>query len=347
MKALRESQTDGETRDARTMRFAQFLCDIDQHLLPGALDQLVFQWATGPGRTDFRHYDADNWSELTGVLIHLVLQDILTAPNILKGIVYPVLEQSAATSVPSSILLRAAVNLASPLLVPDRQESLFLCGNRLEKIQKLQTRRKAVFADENFRDLITALPLLVNLESNADLDAELRGAVVQLRTTISKDPEFRMVAFRNLELVSKAFWSVDSPETERHLGKALQEILSDVEPCESSACEVVALAKPIVGVSHMSTLDWRTLSSFLSPWRYARTAIELQLALRSLAAGLRDEQMKEKAAKDLTEFGSSFFGQSLSSEETDLIADMLRGISGVVACKVIAKTYRCEVSLKI
>jgi mediator of RNA polymerase II transcription subunit 12 len=88
------------------------------------------------------------------------------------------------------------------------------------------------------------------------------------------------------------------------------------------------------GVLQISAFDWRTLSSFLSPWRYARTAIELQLALRSLGAGLRDEQTKEKASRDLSAFGSSFFGQPLTSEETDLIADMLRGVSGVVACKV-------------
>ena len=84
----------------------------------------------------------------------------------------------------------------------------------------------------------------------------------------------------------------------------------------------------------INAFDWRTLSSFLSPWRYSRTAIELQLALRSLGAGLRDDATKDKAGEDLWEFGSSFFGQSLTSEETDLIADMLRGISGVVACKV-------------
>lgn len=88
------------------------------------------------------------------------------------------------------------------------------------------------------------------------------------------------------------------------------------------------------GVLQIDGFDWRTLSSFLSPWRYSRTAIELQLALRSLGGGLRDDATREKAEEDLSKFGSSFFGQSLTCEETDLIADMLRGISGVVACKV-------------
>jgi mediator of RNA polymerase II transcription subunit 12 len=87
-------------------------------------------------------------------------------------------------------------------------------------------------------------------------------------------------------------------------------------------------------VPQINDFDWRTPPSILSPWRYSRTAIELQLALRCLGAGLRDDATREKAEEDLFQFGSSFFGQSLTCEETDLIADMLRGISGVVACKV-------------
>jgi len=365
LEALRDIRSrDGEDNtscNARALRYAQFLWDIDQHLLPGSFDQLVYQWAIGPGKTEFRHFDEDNWTALSVLLLYLVAKDALSAPNVLRGVVYPIWEFCCSNSGPSiPIMLSGANHIARHLLVPDRQDTGPMLTYRLDEIQKLQTRRRAVYIDENFGHLVSAMPNLVNLEHKQDLPEVLRTAAGDLRTTLSKDSEFRMVAFRNLELVSKAFWNSDSsqtlPDSDRHLGNALQEILSDSEPCElKRSCVAVhgcptesSLSSPFasLGVLQISSFDWRTLSSFLSPWRYARTAIELQLALRGLAAGLKDEELKEKANKDMEDFGASFFGQALTSDETDLSVDMLRGVSGVVACKVsteqVFKEFRAD-----
>ncbi|KAF8530471.1 hypothetical protein BU17DRAFT_35400 [Hysterangium stoloniferum] len=326
LRGLQASELNTEARVVRILRYAQFLWDINQHMLPGAFDQLIFQWATGPGKMEMRHFNENMWAAMSTIILHLVARDALTAPNIMKGVVYPVWD--ACTTVAGSfgaVMLRTVNYLASQLLVQGRglEDHTRLPSDRLEEIQKLKTRGRAIYTEENFCQLVAALPNLVTLEHKNDIDESLRISTAQLRTAISKHCKFRMVAYRNLELMSRAFWNVDSQtlpqDFERHLGGALQQILSDSKPW----------------VLQINAFDWRTLSSFLSPWRYARTAIELQLALRTLGAGLRDEELKDKARNDLCAFGSSFFGQPLTSEETDLIADMLRGISGVVACNLI------------
>ena len=239
LECLREiptSDADLGERQVRILRYAQFLWDIDQHLLPGALDQLVFQWAVGPGRTEFRHLDADIWSVLSTVLLYLVARDALTAPNVMKGVIYPAWELSTTIAGSSaSVMLRSVNHIASRLLVHDQEDPATMSNEHIDEIQKLQTRRLAIYAEENFSLLVTALPNLVALEYKDDIEDDLRSSIAQLRTAISKHPEFRMVAYRNLELVSRAFWTVDAQSlpqnVERHLGSALQHILSDSEPC--------------------------------------------------------------------------------------------------------------------
>lgn len=238
LREIPRAEADTGYRHARILIYAQFLWDIDQHLLPGALDQLVFQWAVGPGRIEFRHLDADVWSALSTVLLYLVARDALTAPNVMKGVVYPAWELSTTiTGSSASVMLRFVNHIASRLLVHDQESLATTLSEHIDEAQKFQTRRRAIYAEEeNFSLLVTALPNLVTLEHKDDIDDELRDSITQLRTAISKHPEFRMVAYRNLELVSRAFWNVDAQSlsqiVERHLGSALQQILSDSEPCE-------------------------------------------------------------------------------------------------------------------
>ena len=227
---------EAEERHVRVSRYAQFLWNIDQHLRPGALDELVFYWATGPGRTEFRHLGQDVWSALSMVILYLITRDALTAPNIMKGIVYPIWELCALVSGPSvSTMLNAANHIASRLLLHDQGGSVGATNGQLGEIQKLQTRRRSVYIEENFSLLLSSLPNLVVLQHKNDLDEELRLSTAQLCIAISRHPEFRMVAYRNLELVSRAFWNVDfesmSQDLEKHLSNALQQILSDREPC--------------------------------------------------------------------------------------------------------------------
>ena len=239
LECLRELPTAGNgvgVRHVRILRYAQFLWDIDQHLLPGALDQLVFHWAVGPGRAEFRHLDSDVWSALSTVLLYLVARDSLTAPNVMKGVVYPAWE--LCTTIPgtsASVILSSVNHIALRLLVHDQENPAAPSSEQIDEIQKLQTRRRAIYLEENFSLLVTALPNLVTLEYKDDIGEDLRSSITQLRIAISKHSGFRTVAYRNLELVSRAFWNVDAQSlpqnVERHLGSALQHILSDSEPC--------------------------------------------------------------------------------------------------------------------
>jgi mediator of RNA polymerase II transcription subunit 12, fungi type len=236
LRELPAAETDLEERHVRILRYAQFLWDIDQHLLPGALDQLVFHWAVGPGRTEFRHFSSDVWSALSTVLLYLAARDALTVPNIMKGVVFPSWELCTTLAGPSASVMLSAVNgIASLLLVHEQEDPAAMSCEQIDENQRFQTRRRAIYAEENFSLLVTALPNLVTLENKDDIGDDLRSSIAHLRTAISKHPEFRMVAYRNLDLVSRAFWNVDAQSlpqnVERHLGSALQQILSDSEPC--------------------------------------------------------------------------------------------------------------------
>lgn len=56
--------------------------------------------------------------------------------------------------------------------------------------------------------------------------------------------------------------------------------------------------------------------------------------LKQLSDGLSKPDTQVEAEANLETFADSFFGHTLTAEETDLIAEVLRGIRGSVAAKV-------------
>lgn len=76
------------------------------------------------------------------------------------------------------------------------------------------------------------------------------------------------------------------------------------------------------------------ISSVLSPWRLAATAVQLQFGLRQLGRALACESTKEGASASLDKMTSLIFHHSMALEEAYFIAEMARGVDGPVAIKV-------------
>src|SRR4051812_35823350 len=78
----------------------------------------------------------------------------------------------------------------------------------------------------------------------------------------------------------------------------------------------------------------QNISAKVNPWTFSRMSVNLHLTLQDLARGLVDEHTRHQAERDLETFLEGLFDNTVTAEETDLVADVLRGISGPVAAKV-------------
>lgn len=90
------------------------------------------------------------------------------------------------------------------------------------------------------------------------------------------------------------------------------------------------------GPSSEPALEWKAIFSQLNAWGFSRASIELRLTLERMGSGLEssDARAKAKAEEDIQSFMTGLFSRDLHPEETDLTADVLRGITGAVATQV-------------
>lgn len=90
------------------------------------------------------------------------------------------------------------------------------------------------------------------------------------------------------------------------------------------------------GPSSEPALEWKAIFSQLNAWGFSRASIELRLTLERMGSGLEasDARAKTKAEEDIQSFMTGLFSRDLHPEETDLTADVLRGITGAVATQV-------------
>ena len=74
-------------------------------------------------------------------------------------------------------------------------------------------------------------------------------------------------------------------------------------------------------------------SALLSPWKLAATTIEVQFSLKQMGERLalgtpnRNTKVDRLIAK--------FMHHHMSTEEADLVAEMVRGVGPTIACKVL------------
>lgn len=73
----------------------------------------------------------------------------------------------------------------------------------------------------------------------------------------------------------------------------------------------------------------------ITPWNFSHAKVELQLTLKQISLALSHEETKARAEAELKAFTTSFLERQLDVQETDLVADILRGINGKVAEQVL------------
>jgi mediator of RNA polymerase II transcription subunit 12 len=227
---------DTSNRRICALRYGAFLWHVDQHL-PKGLDEEVLQWFLGPGKNEVAALEADAWDVMTVVLLHLSVHGALQTTTILKGLVYPAWQLGASASNAQQgqsreVLLRAVNALFQQLLL--REDGGREDGPPIDllELQRIRTRRQAVYREPHFLRLVSSIPLLVSLESNDNLSQDIRKDLALLRLTLSEHDDFRHGAFRNLDAIRETFeHSLQIEEADENRAKsmvsALRVLLSD------------------------------------------------------------------------------------------------------------------------
>ncbi|KAJ7782856.1 hypothetical protein B0H16DRAFT_1494639 [Mycena metata] len=308
---------DAANRQICALRYGAFLWHVDQHL-PKGLDEEVLQWFLGPGKNEVAALEADAWDVLTVVLLHLSVHGALQTTTILQGLVYPAWQLGASTSTVQQgqsreVLLRAVNTLFQKLLLredggPENDPPIDLL-----ELQRIRTRRQAVYREPHFLLLVSSIPLLVSLESNQNLSQAIRKDFASLRLTLSEHDAFRHGAFRNLDAIRETFeHSLQVEEADECRAKsmvgALRVLLSDPSDDDAHAVELSS---------------WPDVTCLLSPWKLAATSIQLQFILRQMGRALSCE------------------GTHAAAQATYFVAQMARGTEGIVAGKFINNGLKC------
>jgi mediator of RNA polymerase II transcription subunit 12 len=198
--------SNSEARSAVALRYSNFLYRIDQHL-PNGLDECILQWFNESGPGQLPTLNPETWEILERTLFHLVVQGALKTTTILHGLVYPAWNSVStfdSIEAPQLAYLNAVNKLCKELLLQDDQSGI--AGTQhLFDMQRIRTRRQAVYYEPHFSKLAGSIPLLIYLENLEKLPADLRSNMSCLRRRICQDPGFRQGAYRNLDVIREAF----------------------------------------------------------------------------------------------------------------------------------------------
>ncbi|EJD35643.1 hypothetical protein AURDEDRAFT_117332 [Auricularia subglabra TFB-10046 SS5] len=313
-------------------KFTMFLWEVDQ-LMAGALDACVLDCLRGPVFEDMRTCGEETWAIVGTILVELVTRGCVSTQTVLRGVCYPAWSLGARPGLgEDDVAMHAGFLMMSVKL----GKTLLLCAvetapeddfppRTLSDAQMLKTRRTVLYDDGDFADLVTSLRSLVAWEAGPHV--ALREAAASLRTALQGNREFWFIARKNLDLVRDVFLTVLPPS--EALVEMLRAILGDpanvmYDPEEETA----------------TTTSWQNISSRVNPWTFARTSINLHLTLQELVKGLGEETTRAQAERDLDTFTARLFDSAVTAEETDLLADVLRGISGPVAAKFVNNGLR-------
>lgn len=200
---------DVASRQECALRYGRFLLYVDQHL-PGGIDDQILQWFLGTGRNEVSALSGDAWDVLTFVLLYLTVHGALTTTTILRGLVYPAWQLSAGANSKQygeslAIFLGAANNLCDKLLLQEVGGTDRTAPVDLLEVQRVRTRRQAVYREPHFSMLVTAIPTLLFIEKNTFISDDLRRASATLRMSVCATSDFRQGAHRNLDAVRNAF----------------------------------------------------------------------------------------------------------------------------------------------
>ncbi|KIJ67463.1 hypothetical protein HYDPIDRAFT_108239 [Hydnomerulius pinastri MD-312] len=324
-------------RHTIALRYAQFLLHVDQHLSAG-IDEQVLHWFLGTGKGEILALTADAWDVCSVVLLFLCAHGAISSTTILRGLVYPAWTMcanvaSGQQAQPLTVYIQSANTLFDSLILrTECQISSTLSGTLLD-IQRFYTRRQDAFGEPHFTLLATEIPTLVLIEHNDVVPQDLRHAAEHLRVRICENRQFRLAAYRDLDVIRRAF----------------EQPIQSGAICETMFEPLVSALKVILSDSSEGTdvnaFLTSGISSVLSPWRLAATAVQLQFGLRQLGRAIACSSTKQAASASLDKMTSMLFHHSMASDEAYFIAEMAKEIDGPVADKFVNNGFKSLVEI--
>lgn len=327
---------DIDKRRAISLRYAQFLLHIDQHL-PAGLDDHVLQWCLGTGKGEILALTVEAWDVCSVVLLFLTAHGALSTTSLLRGLVYPAWHICAnATGYSAqlpSIFVQSANELFDRLVLHEEIQISSTVPSSLLDTHRIHSRRRNVFREPHFPQLAGEMPTLLLIECNEAIALELRATAKDLRVRTCESREFRQAAYRDLDVIRKAF---EQPIQSGSIGETLFEPLVN-------ALKVI-LSDSSEGTDVNAFLTGRSPSE-LSPWRLAATAVQLQFGLRQLGRAMAHDTTKQAASASLDKMTSMLFHHSMASDEAYFIAETARDIDGPVAEKFFNNGFKSIVDI--
>lgn len=308
-------------RRAIAIRYSTLLLHVDLHSAD-RVDTQASQWFASTGFNEMRTMTSETWEVASTLCLHLAIHSALKIPTLLQGVVYPAWRIGSAIESSSQfkdleIFLRASNQLCKDLLVHDAAG----IGDGLPpvdllEIQKLKTRRKAVYRDVDFRPLAESLPSLVFAENNEYINLDFRNDAMELRRALCCMVDFRLAAARNLGVVVAAFANPQDP-------KGTQESMHD------------PLVSALRLIFNDEEGDDRTqITAFLSPWKLAASAAVTSFVLQQIGQRLQRESTRDQAKSTLTKLVGRLLHNAITAEEADFVSEMAKGVSGAVVGEV-------------
>ncbi|KAG9310605.1 hypothetical protein JVU11DRAFT_9170 [Chiua virens] len=278
------------------LQYAQFLLHVDQHL-PAGIDEQVLRWLLGTGKNENLALTADAGDVFTIVLI------FLCAYGTISGNLHPIRKRFALFD---SLVLRLQPQISSTF------------SNAVLDIHRSYTHRQDAFGELHFGFLAAEMPILVSIEHNSFVPQYLRGMARVPRVRTCESRQFRFAAYRDLDVIQRVFeqpiqsGSIDERPFEP-LVNALKAILSD--------------SREALSGTDVNAFLNSGISSALSPWRLAATAVQLQFGLWQLGRAMANDSTRQAASASPYKMTSIPFHHS----EACFIAEMVKEIDSAVA----------------
>lgn len=217
---------DIDKRHDIALRYAQFLLHVDQHL-PAGIDDHVLQWCLGTGKAEILVLTKDSWDVCTVILLFLCAHGALATTTLLRGLVYPAWRFYANSTVghPAelpSVFIHAAFGLFDSLVLQEETQISSTIPFSLLDNHRIHSRRQDAFCEPHFPLLVAEMPTLLLIECNDSVPSELRTIARDLRLRTCESQEFRQAAYRDLDVIRKAF---EQPIQSGSIGEAMFEPL--------------------------------------------------------------------------------------------------------------------------
>ncbi|EJU05593.1 hypothetical protein DACRYDRAFT_113668 [Dacryopinax primogenitus] len=348
MKGLLEfSLKETTTRDERvacSKQLSLVLHQIDRRLLKG-FDHFLRLWCGRTKKFKVLDMNAAQWELLVPLLIKLCVFNAVSCSTILECFVYPVWRQFSAlsTSTESQLyrerhvpcLFQTAILVLCLLLQNSATsgDGAGLTPISLPQLQRLQTRRLAMYRGTSFQALLDGVCYLVSLSTNPLLTPEVSTILLRLKMSLLDDPLFKQQVSRDPRTVKQALWSSPdvprTPEMEDRMEETLMHLMR---------ADDLDAATPASDTTEANF--WKRSVAELDPWSCHRAAVKLQLNFRRLCRIARSNSPEASTyAAQLDGATTALFAQTWSSEELVYIAELLAGIDSSAISELLNKAY--------